>query len=219
MKTKPMRFLSWRLVSLGLLLLGAAAQADGLDALRAFLAEAQSGHASFTQTVSSPPREGQAPRIKTSTGDFLFQRPDRFRFDYDKPFVQHIVADGQTLWLHDVDLEQVTARSQAEALGQTPAALIAAAGDIQALQADFALEAEADDAQGLQWVRALPRVEDGALQQVRIGFEGSRLAELEILDSFGQRSRLRFENFELNPVLDPDRFRFQPPAGVDILRQ
>ena len=208
-----------RLAGLSLLLLGLTAQADGLDALRGFLAEAQSGRASFTQTVSSPPREGQVPRVKTSTGHFQFQRPNRFRFDYDTPFVQHIVADGQTLWLHDVDLEQVTARAQAQALGQTPAALIAAAGDIQALQADFALEAEASDAQDLQWVRAVPRVEDGALQQVRIGFDGARLVELEILDSFGQRSQLRFENFELNPVLPEDGFQFQPPAGVDILRQ
>src|SRR6185369_16836028 len=86
-----------------------SAQASGLDSLESFVKSARSGRAEFTQVVTGPAKEGQAGRSKTSTGTFEFTRPNRFRFDYKKPFEQVIVADGQTLWLFDVDLNQVTA--------------------------------------------------------------------------------------------------------------
>ncbi|MEO5793753.1 MAG: outer membrane lipoprotein chaperone LolA, partial [Rhodoferax sp.] len=112
-----------------------AACADGLESLENFVKTVKSGRADFTQVVTSPPKEGQAVRVKTSTGSFEFQRPSKFKFLYKKPFEQSIVADGQTLWLYDVDLNQVTARKQSAVLGSTPAALIAAAPDLKALQA------------------------------------------------------------------------------------
>src|SRR6516225_10197338 len=136
-----------------LALAGAGAWAGGMESLEAFVKTARTGRAEFTQTVTSPPREGQAAREKVSTGTFEFQRPGKFRFDYRKPFVQNIVADGETLWLYDADLNQVTQRKQAQALGSTPAALIASAPDLKALQADFALES-APERDGLQWVKA-----------------------------------------------------------------
>lgn len=215
-----------RILALGaLVVLGAAsahADADALDSLETFVKSVKSGRAAFTQTVTSPPREGQTARSKTSSGTFEFQRPSRFRFDYRKPFEQLIVADGQTLWLHDVDLNQVTARKQAEVLGSTPAALVAAAPDLTALRADFDLKA-APDAEGLQWVEATPKSKDGQLAAVRVGLKpgdkGPELAALEIADSFGQRSVLRFTQVEVNPALPAATFQFKPPAGADVLRQ
>lgn len=192
------------------------ARADGLASLDAFISQVQSGTADFTQAVTSPGADGQPDRVKKSSGHFVFQRPGRFRFDYTQPFEQHIVADGQTLWLYDVDLEQVTRRPQAQVLDQTPAALVAAAADTKALEADFELTAQ-PDADGLQWVQARPHQADGQLQAVRVGFDGERLAVLEILDSFGQRSVLRFSDFQVNPQLPAGAFDFVPPAGVDIL--
>ncbi|MEK9803247.1 MAG: outer-membrane lipoprotein carrier protein LolA, partial [Curvibacter sp.] len=108
-----------KLLALLLIAVGATARADGLDALELFLRTAASGRAEFSQVVTSPPREGQAARTRHSSGTFEFQRPGRFRFVYGKPLPQTIVADGQTLWLHDPDLNQVTARPQASALGST----------------------------------------------------------------------------------------------------
>jgi len=201
-----------------LALAGAGAWAGGMESLEAFVKTARTGRAEFTQTVTSPPREGQAEREKVSTGTFEFQRPGKFRFDYRKPFVQNIVADGETLWLYDADLNQVTQRKQAQALGSTPAALIAAAPDLRALQADFALEA-APERDGLQWVKATPRNKDGQLQNVQIGFQGDALAALEILDSFGQRSVLKFSKVEINLALPPATFAFKPPPGADVVRQ
>ncbi len=194
------------------------ARADGLGALEAFLREAKSGRADFSQSVTSPARDGQAPRVKQSTGSFAFQRPGRFRFNYRKPFEQAIVADGQTLWLHDVDLNQVTARKQAQALGATPAALIASAADLATLRQDFEL-ANAPEQGGLQWVQATPRAKEGQLRAVRAGFRGHELAALEILDGFGQRSVLTFSGMELNVALPADTFQFRPPAGADVVRQ
>jgi outer membrane lipoprotein carrier protein len=206
------------IAGVALTLLAAGAWAGGMESLEAFVKTARSGRAEFTQTVTSPPKECVASRDKVSTGTFEFQRPGKFRFDYKKPFVQSIVADGETLWLYDADLNQVTQRKQSQALGSTPAALIAAAPDLRALQADFALEG-APERDGLQWVKATPKNKDGQLQSVQIGFQGDALAALEILDSFGQRSVLKFGKVEVNPSLPAGTFVFKPPTGADVVRQ
>ncbi|MDI1274062.1 outer membrane lipoprotein chaperone LolA [Polaromonas sp.] len=196
--------------------------ANGLESLEAFVKNTKSGRAVFTQVVTSPAREGQTAKTKTSSGSFEFLRPNRFKFVYKKPFEQSIVSDGQTLWLHDVDLNQVTARKLTQVLGGTPAAVIAAAADIKALQADFTLVPQPDRA-GLEWVQASPRTRDGQVQSITVGFrntgKGSELAVLEILDSFGQRSVMTFTQFEVNPALGASVFEFKPPAGADVIRQ
>jgi outer membrane lipoprotein carrier protein len=199
----------------------AAHAAGGLDLLARFMQEVRSGRARFTQVVTSPPRAGQPPRSRTSSGELAFQRPGRFRFAYQKPFEQLIVADGQTLWLHDPDLNQVTARRQAQVLGSTPAALLTAAADLQALQLDFVLEALPEREQ-LQWVRATPRVAEGQVRAVQAGLRetpgGPVLVVIDIEDGLGQRSLLRLSDFEPNPSLPPETFVFRPPAGADIIR-
>jgi outer membrane lipoprotein carrier protein len=194
------------------------ARADGLQDLETFLRDVKSAQASFTQVVTSPKRNGETTaRSKTSSGSFEFQRPGRFRFEYTKPFEQTIVADGQTLWLYDVDLNQVTARKQQDALGNTPAALIASGTDLKALSEAFDLKA-APARDGLEWVDARPKAKDGQLQTVRVGFRQGQLAVLEILDSLGQQSVLSFAQWQGNAAVKPERFRFQPPAGADVIR-
>jgi outer membrane lipoprotein carrier protein len=200
---------------------GTAVHADGLDLLSQFMKQARSGQAQFTQVVTSPSRAGQVVRAKTSSGSFEFQRPGKFRFDYRKPFVQTLVADGQTLWLHDVDLNQVTARPQSQVLGATPAALLTAASDLQALKKDFLFTPE-PDRDGLQWVRATPQSPDGPVRSVMVGLRsvasGPELVVLDVQDSFGQRSLLTFSAFEANPVLPASTFMFKVPAGADVIR-
>ncbi|MGE8317381.1 MAG: outer membrane lipoprotein chaperone LolA [Comamonas sp.] len=193
-------------------------QADGLQSLEQFMKSSQAGQAEFTQTVTSPPKEGQAPRSKTSSGSFAFQRPGKFKFVYQKPFEQTIVADGQTLSLYDVDLNQVTQRQQSKALGQTPAALLASAASLSALKAEFDL-ANAPEADGQQWVQATPKAQDGQLKRVRVGFKGDALQTLEIEDGFGQRSVVRFSSFSTAPSLPASTFEFKVPAGADVVKQ
>jgi len=198
-------FLMW-----GLLTFAAAAQADAVASLREFVQEVKSGRAAFTQVASS----ADGARKKTSSGNFEFQRPNRFRFSYTKPFEQLIVADGQKVWIYDTDLNQASSRKLSQALGATPAALLAGGS----LEQDFVLSSE-PSRDGLDWALATPRAKDGAFQQLRVGFRGKTLAAVEILDGFGQRSLLQFTRFEPNVPLAAELFRFTPPAGADVIEQ
>jgi len=198
------------LVTATLCLAAATAWADAVDTLRSFVTEVRSGRTAFTQTVT--PADGTRPKV--TSGSFEFQRPDRFRFDYLKPYTQTIVADGRQLWMHDPDLNQVTVRAFDQALGATPAALLAG----ESLARDFDLVADpASD--GLQWARATPKAADSGFQWMRVGFRGASLAAVEILDRFGQRTLLQIQSLEANASLSPERFRFVPPPGADVLQQ
>ena len=189
---------------------GAVHAADSTDVLRDFVRDVKSGKATFTQTVMS----ADGARKKISSGQFEFARPNRFRFQYTKPFEQLIVADGVKVWIFDPDLNQASSRALGNAIGTTPAALLAG----NSLDADFVLAAQ-PPAEGLQWALATPKVKEGPFQSMRVGFRGVELAAVEIIDSFGQRSKLVFEGFVANAAIAPDRFRFSPPAGADIVEQ
>lgn len=221
--SRPSHFSKFLLALLfAIISVAACAQEQGATALKDlenFIKNTKSGRAAFTQVVTSPAKDGQTPKIKTSSGTFEFLRPNRFKFLYRKPFEQSIVSDGQILWLHDVDLNQVTARKLAQVLNGTPAAVIAAAADLKGLQADFTLTPLAEKG-GLQWVQAVPKTKEGQLQNITVGFKttdkGTELAALEILDSFGQRSVMTFSQFEVNPALLAASFQFKPPAGASV---
>lgn len=193
---------------LGLVVTGA--QADAVDALRAFVRDVKTGRSDFTQTVTSP----DGARKKVSSGRFEFSRPNRFRFTYLKPYPQTIVADGQKVWFHDPDLNQVTVRKLGDALGSTPAALLAG----QTLERDFELLAQ-PDRDGLNWVQATPRAKDGTIQWLKAGFRGKALVAVEIADSFGQRSLLQFTELATEVSLPADTFHFVVPAGADLSEQ
>ena len=187
-----------------------AACADAVATLKGFVSDVKSGRAAFTQTVVSP----DGAKKKTSSGSFEFLRPNRFRFAYEKPFEQLIVADGHKVWVHDVELNQVTSRRLAQALGATPAVILAGGS----LDKDFMLEAQSPR-DGLEWVKATPRATGSTFQAVHLGFKGRELAVIEIADNFGQRSLLQFSQFAANVPIAPERFRFTPPAGADVIEQ
>lgn len=256
---------------LGLSLLCAqVAYAGGLDLLDQFIKTTKNGRAEFVQTVTLPARHQPNSRsgaslsgadaksvgkVKISRGTFEFLRPNRFKFVYTKPFEQTIVADGQTLWLYDVDLNQVTSRKLAAVMGGSPAALFASAPNLQALQANFELQAlNHKDAQDVEWIVATPKTrpakaaasqaaksdattkthaasaapsgsDEGSslLQSVKVGFKqtsaGVEIAALEMVDSFGQVSVVRFDKVQINTNLSAADFEFKPPKGVDVLKQ
>ncbi len=187
-----------------------AAHADAVDTLRAFVRDVKTGKAAFTQTVTSP----DGARKKLSSGEFEFARPNRFRFSYTKPYEQLIVADGAKVWIFDTDLNQVSSRKLGQALGSTPAALLAGGS----LEADFTL-ANQPSAGDVDWALATPKAKDGPFQSMRVGFRGAALVAVEITDSFGQRSVLQFNGFVPNPALAAERFRFTVPAGADVIEQ
>lgn len=211
-RSDPMSSLKTVSVVVGLCLLLAmgAARADAADTLRQFLRETPSGKGSFTQTVTA----ADGVRKKVSSGSFEFLRPNRFRFQYSKPYEQLIVADGNKVWIYDPDLQQASSRKLGTALDATPAALLAGG----AIEKDFVLKAEGPR-EGLDWVLAQPRAQEGSVREMRVGFRGKDPAAIEIVDNFGQRTLLQLMQFQAGAALNKDSFNFKPPAGADVVEQ
>ena len=192
------------------LLLPFAVGAASIERYKAFLNETHSARAAFEQKVYD--RNGKL--VQQSHGNFVFQRPGRFRWVYDKPADQVIVGDGQRVWIYDRQLNQVTVRKLESALGSTPAALLAGASGIEKA---FELS-DAGEKDGLEWMEAKPREREAGFERVRMGFgKDSSLQAMELTDHFGQTTHLRFSHLVRNPQVNPSEFRFDPPKGADVL--
>ncbi len=183
--------------------------AGAVDAFLAFTASSRTATARFEQEVLD--RSGKV--VDRSSGIFAFSRPGKFRWAYASPVTSLIVADGTRLWIHDEDLNQVTVRPMDRALSATPAALLAGQGDVTAV---FTLR-EAGQADGLDWLEATPKERDTGFERVRIGMKGKVPAAMELHDSLGGRTVLRFPEFRAGAKVDADAFRFTPPKGADVL--
>jgi outer membrane lipoprotein carrier protein len=192
-----------------LMLLPLSALAGGLDDFLAFNASTKTATARFDQQVHD--RSGKV--IERASGTFSFARPGKFRWTYDKPHRQVLVADGAKLWIHDPDLNQVTVKRIDRALSSTPAALLAGRDDITEL---FTLR-DAGSADGLNWVEASPKAQDTGFERVRLGLQGRTLAAMELQDQLGGRTMLRFTQLKPNAPIAADTFTFVPPKGADVM--
>ncbi len=184
------------------------ASAGGIEQLRAFWAETQSAKGAFVQSVVG--KSGRRPQ--NAAGSFAFARPGLMRWSYAKPYPLLLVADGARLWTYDADLNQVTVGKLDQALGATPAALLTG----EALDRHFTLS-EAGAADGLEIVDAVPKGSDSNFARVRIGLAGNLPRLMEVQDNFGQVITLLFTEFQPNPRLPKDTFRFVPPPGADVI--
>ena len=184
------------------------ANSSSLERFQSYLRTTQAGRADFEQKVFD--KTGKL--VQESRGSFSFLRPGRFRWTYVKP-PQVIVGDGDRVWIHDADLNQVTVRRVSRVLGSTPAALLAGASDIDAA---FELS-EIGEKGGLEWLEAKPREKEAGFERMRLGMAASGVAAMELVDHFGQTTVLRFSNVVRNPQLDAGTFRFTPPKGADVL--
>ena len=202
-----------RRLILGVLLVlsATAVRADAVDRLRQFLETTKLLRADFSQTVL--PKNGRKPQF--SSGTMAIARPHKFRWQIEKPYPQLIVGDGEKVWLHDPELNQVTVKKQGAALAGSPAALLAGEG-IAVLEKSFVLK-DAGLRDGLEWLDATPKNTDSGFEKVRIGFAGAELRAMELTDSFGQQTSLLFSKVEKNPALPASTFRFVPPKGADVL--
>lgn len=185
------------------------AHASGIDRLDQFMASTVTATGEFEQRVLG--RDGKL--VQQSRGTLAFARPGRFRWTYAKPYPQVIVGDGARVWIYDEDLNQVTVRRLGQALGATPAALLA--GSNEALKA-FELKDEGTR-EGLEWVEAIPRDKESGFERIRLGFGFSGIERMELVDAFGQTTELRFIALQRNPRIDPALFRFSPPKGADVV--
>jgi outer membrane lipoprotein carrier protein len=192
-----------------LLLTSTVHAADGKARLDAFFKGLKTMRAEFVQTLVDAEQ-----RVKEeSEGVMLLSRPGRFRLDYSKPYSQLYVADGTRIWMYDKDLEQVTVRPQEEALGSTPAMLLSGS---EPLERNFTLQ-ELGDHEGYTWIDLKPKQKDATFAYIRLALEGDVIRAMEMVDNFGQMTRLFFHTVSRNPQVETGAFRFTPPPGVDVV--
>lgn len=180
------------------------AATDLLEELESYYAEVNTLQGRFEQQTLD--ERGQV--VDSSQGEFAISRPDRFHWSYAAPFAQEIVADGEKLWVYDVELDQVTVRKQANALGNAPAQLLA--GDYASLTEAFEVEA------GAGFVRLTPITAGQVFDEARIGMRDGYPYALEIDDALGQTTRVELFDVQINEAVEEQRFRFEPPENADV---
>lgn len=180
------------------------AAAGGAERLSAYLKGLRTLNSEFEQTTLS----ADGGRVLESNGTFYLKRPGKFRWEYRKPNEQVIVADGDRVWLHDLELDQVSHKSQDSALSGTPAQLLA---NEEPIESHFRV-APWDAGDEREWVELTPKAEDTQVVKIRIGFLGDRLDTLLMEDSFGQLTRFDFTGTKRNLSLNDDLFRLPQSA-------
>jgi len=196
-----------------LALLANTAAAAALDQFKSFVAGTKSARGEFTQTQVRKSATGKV--APPSTGTFVFARPGKFIWTYQKPYEQVLQADGDTLYLYDKDLNQVTTRKLGNALGSSPAAILFGSND---LEKNFTLS-EAGARDGLEWLSATPKTKDTTFEQIGIGLKDGVPQAMELKDNFGQTTVLKFTSFQRNPSLGAQAFKFEMPKGVEVSHQ
>ena len=192
------------------LLISPAFAGEGLEKLRKFTNELRSMKADFTQTLF----DEKMRQVEVAKGKVMLLKPGKFRWDYTAPYEQHIIADGEKLWLYDPDLEQVTVKKMSEALGVAPIALLTSE---EKLEDQFKI-IELGNIDGREFVQLEAKVKDTdyGLMLLALGDKG-RLEVMELKDKLGQVTRIEFHNTKFNEKIDPAKFNFTPPKGVDVI--
>lgn len=187
-----------------------AASADEAALARAegYIQSLTSVRAHFTQDLVAA--DGKV--IEHSEGVMSLARPGHFRWDYQKP-ANLIVSDGQTLWLYDPELEQVTVRRVADTLSQTPAMLLSGQSSVR----DGFVAKDGGGAEGLSWVSLTPKQATSDFNELRLGFAGQDLRRMEFRSKLNQTTKIVFQSVERNVHLDPATFTFTPPPGTDVV--
>ncbi|MCY0387470.1 outer membrane lipoprotein chaperone LolA [Robbsia sp. Bb-Pol-6] len=197
---------------------GAASQAfaGGLDEMHQFVSQVKSASGDFSQRQMKPVK-GQVGALEptgTSSGTFAFARPGKFVWLYQKPYQQLLQADGQTLYVYDKDLNQVTERPLGNALGASPAAILFGSND---LDKNFTVK-DGGTKEGVDWVELVPKAQDTQFKRIGVGFKAGNLDSMELYDVFGNVTLLSFQNIQKNPAATADRFKFVVPKGADVIK-
>lgn len=206
-----------RLLAVFALSLPLVAHASALEQFKSFVATTKAAKGEFTQRqVKTDGANGGSMKVSNeSTGTFQFARPGKFIWTYQKPYEQLLQADGEKLYIHDKDLNQVTVRKLGNALGSSPAAILFGSND---LEKNFTLK-DAGAKDGMEWLHATPKAKDTTFDQIGIGLRNGIPVAMELRDSFGQVSLLTFTKFEKNPPIADNQFKFVVPKGADVFQQ
>lgn len=198
------------------LMFAAPVFAGGLDELHNFVSQVKSASGEFVQRQMKPVKGGggSLEPSGTSSGTFAFARPGKFIWLYQKPYQQLLQADGQTLYVYDKDLNQVTERVLGNALGASPAAILFGSND---LEKNYDIK-DGGTKGGIDWVEMIPKAQDTQFKRIGVGFKNGNLDSMELYDVFGNVTLLSFVNMDKNPAMGADRFKFAVPAGADVIK-
>lgn len=194
------------LLLLSFMIVAAPVQAKSIND---YMGHVKSLKAKFDQYVFN--ESTQEP--EQSSGNISVLSPDKFRLEYMKPYKQIYVADGQRIWSYDEDLEQVTVKQQAGMLTNSPAIVL---GNPAELETAYDVKHQGID-KNIDWFHLTPKNKESSFDHIRLGFTGKNLYAMELYDSFGQRTQLRFKELHYNPGMNAGDFRFIPPEGVDVI--
>ncbi len=183
--------------------------ADPRATLNAFTDGLKGLDGRFSQTVF----DADGRLTEETTGRVALSAPRQFRWEYEAPFPQLILADGNRVWIYDPELEQVQVRPQGAEEQQSP---LTALTDPLELERQFAL-ADGGQNEGVRWIELTPKTPDAPFTSARLGFKQGELAHMETADSLGQRTKIAFTGWKLNPPFSPETFHFTPPEGVDVI--
>ena len=188
---------------------GTVAAADPHATLAAFTQGLEGLSGRFEQRVV----DAQGKLREDSRGNIALAVPRQFRWEYEAPFPQLIVADGDKVWIFDPDLEQVQVRPQGAEEQRSP---LTALIDPSELDRQFVVR-DGGEEDGVTWVELEPKGEDAPFSQARLGFSDASLVRMEMTDMLAQRTVVSFSDWHRNPVFEPRTFRFVPPPGVDVI--
>mgnify|MGYP000686648594 FL=1 len=189
--------------------------AEGISDLNAFVNNVSSMSSEFSQIVL----DKKGSKLQDVEGVMLFKRPNKFRWDYLKPYQNQIISDGDRLYMYDQDLRQVSINSIAKVGGSTPL-LIIAGKNIEKYFTLKNIESQAGDesSQNIKWVEAIPKEEGAGFSKVMLGLTENKLSVMKIVDAFEHITTISFKNAKYNVSLSDNDFLFKLPNGVDVVQ-
>lgn len=149
------------------------------------------------------------------SGDVVFAKPGRMRWDYRAPEPSLVVSDGRTLWIYDEAARQVTRMPVAEQY-LAGAALQFLLGEGRIVDA-FQVSAVRCSAEEVE-LDLLPRQPASYERLGLVADSASGLVTATVIvDLFGNRTRIRFEDVRVDRMPDTRIFRFEVPDGVEVI--
>lgn len=148
-----------------------------------------------------------------SEGRVWLSKPHFFRWEYGGEFPEVVVADGERVWIHDIELEQVTVKPQSDLAADSPLTVLT---DIDRLDQQFEVR-EAGDVDGMNLLELRPIEADSEFDRVLLGLQDDVLQLMAMEDAFGLRTEIRFFEVRRNEPLDAVLFAFTPPPGADVI--
>ncbi|HEX4870247.1 MAG TPA: outer membrane lipoprotein chaperone LolA [Moraxellaceae bacterium] len=213
--TKGLAGLARALVAVLGLALAALAQAD--EKAAASLVKVLNGISGMQATFSQQTVDGKGRAQPAQSGRMGVKRPGLFRWEVVKPAPQMVLTAGRTLWIYDPELMQATKQRLDAQVGNTPALLLS--GDPRQLAASFEISELPGAAAGEQVFVLKPRGKDALFESMHVSFRGGQLVAMDLTDTLGQRTSIRFGDIRMNPAFAAGYFEFVPPKGTDIIDQ